>query len=128
MLAVIVFFLTGYGLNVYFDSDAAVRDVRNAIQQSVQDREQDFEKLMKDSSLLDRLSGHLYNEAELGKLISRKYGIFLYDTDSADAPANLLFWNDQRSLPTPPLLNDKDGYGFVELSNGQYDFIKKTLT
>ena len=117
----------GYSLNVYFDSDASVRVLRNSIQSSIQDREQDFERLTKDSALLNRLSEREYTEDELEKLVDKKYGLFLYETDTSGVPGTLKFWSDQRSLPTTALLSSPSGYSFVQLSNGQYVFIKKAV-
>ncbi|HTI08610.1 MAG TPA: HAMP domain-containing sensor histidine kinase, partial [Puia sp.] len=126
-LAASMLFLTGYFLNLYFNGDASVRVLRNSIQSALQDREKDFERLTRDSALLSRLSGRLYTEDELGSLIDKKYGLFLYEADSTGEPAALKFWSDQRSLPTPALLSATDGYSFVQLSNGQYDCIRKTV-
>jgi two-component system nitrogen regulation sensor histidine kinase NtrY len=127
MLAAFVLFLSGYFLDLYFNSAASVSVLRNSIQSFLQEREEDFEKLTRDSALLDRLSHTQYAAAELEKLVEKKYGIFLYSRDSANGPEVLRFWNDQRSLPAQSLLNGQDGRGLTRLSNGQYDYIKKTL-
>jgi signal transduction histidine kinase len=127
MLEALVLFLCGYFLNVYFNSDASVRSLRNSIQSTLQDREQDFEQLAKDTAMVERLADRQYSEQELSKLLDKKYALFFYDTDSSGAAANLLFWNDQRSLPTPEILGMQDGYVFSQLSNGEYNAVKKTL-
>jgi len=127
MLEALGLFLCGYFLNLYFNSDASVRSLRNSIQSSLQDRERDFERLTKDTALMRRLSDRQYTEQELAHLVDKKYGLFLYDTDPGGAAGTLLFWNDQRSLPSPELLSAADGYSFVHLSNGQYDVIRKTV-
>ena len=128
LLVAVVLFLSGYFLNLYFNSDASVAVQRNSIQSFLQDREKDFEKLTKDSALVNRLSGRLYTHQELAKVVEKKYGIFLYETDSTGSPSFLRFWNDQRSLPTPALLNTPDGSSFVNMSNGQYEFRRRTVT
>jgi len=127
LLAASLLFLTGYFLNLYFDSDTSVRVLRNSVQSTLQEREQDFEKLTKDSALLNRLSDRDYTEDELGKLTGKKYGLFLYETDTSGVVGGLKFWSDQRSLPTSSLLSAPYGYSFVQLSNGQYEFIKKAV-
>jgi len=127
LLAATVLFLTGYFLNVYFSSDASVRVLRNSIQSLLQEREQDFERLTRDSALLNRLSDRQYTEDELGKLVDKRYGLFLYDTDSMSGAGILKFWSDQRSLPTQALMGAADGNSFVQLSNGQYVFIRKAV-
>jgi len=127
LLAAAVLFLTGYFLNIYFSSDASVRVLRNSIQSLLQEREQDFERLTKDTALLSRLADRQYTEDELGKLVDKRYGLFLYDTDSMGGAGVLKFWSDQRSLPTQALMGAANGNSFVQLSNGQYVFIKKAV-
>ncbi|HEY4062996.1 MAG TPA: HAMP domain-containing sensor histidine kinase [Puia sp.] len=128
LLTAVLLFLSGYFLNIYYNSDASVRVLRNSIQSFVQDREKDFERLTRDTAVLNLLYTTRYSEQELRKIVEKKYGIFLYETDTAGRPGVLKFWNDQRSLPPPGLLNGPDGYNFLQLSNGQYDCIRKTLT
>jgi len=127
MLEALGLFLCGYFLNLYFNSDASVRSLRNSIQSSLQDREQDFERLTGDTAMVERLVDRQYTEQEMDKLVDKKYAVFLYDADSSGVASTLLFWNDQRSLPTPEILGMNDGYIFSQLSNGQYNAVKKTL-
>ena len=127
LLVAFALFLGGYFLNLYFNSDASVAVLRNSIQSFLQEREVDFEKLTRDTTLLNRLADRQYSPRDLGKIVEKKYGIFLYETDTLGAPVFLRFWNDQRSLPTPVLLTSPDSSGFVELSNGEYECRRKTL-
>ncbi len=120
-------FLSGYFLNLYYNSDASVAGLRNSIQSFLQDREDDFGQLSKDTAFLYRLADAGYSKKEIDKLVDKRYGIFLYGSDSAGYTSLLKFWNDQRSLPTAAILTGPDTSGFVHLSNGQYDYIKKTL-
>ena len=128
VLSAFILFLSGYFLNLYFNSDASVRVLRNSIQSFLQERERDFGQLTRDTALLSRLYSNQYTLQQLEKIVEKKYGIFLYSTDSLRQPDSLKFWNDQRALPSPALLNGPDGHSFVQLSNGQYDCIKNTLT
>ena len=120
-------FLTGYFLNLYFSGDSYVRRIRNSVQSFLQDREKDFELLSKDTALMTRLSEQRYTKKDLDRTTDKKYGLFLYGSDSVGAGLYLQFWNDQRSLPTTALINGPDTSGFVKLSNGQYEYIKKTV-
>jgi len=121
-------FLFGYLLNLYFSGDASIAVLRNSIQSFMQERERDFGQLTKDTALLDRLVDNQYSKTELDKIVDKKYGIFLYGPDSTGHPGLLKFWNDQYTLPTTAILAAPDTTGFVHLSNGQYDYIKKTVT
>ena len=125
-LAAFVLFISGYSLNLYFSSDASVAVLRNSIQGFLQKRQRDFGVVTRDTALLHRLVIENYSRAELEKLTEKKYGLFLYTPDSAGNP-KLAFWSDQRSLPTPAILVGPDSTGFVQLSNGQYDYIRKTI-
>ena len=120
-------FLGGYFLNLYFNSDAAVAELRNSIQSFLQERERDFEQLTRDTALLTRLADREYSKKELDNLVEKKYGVFLYGQDTSGNGLFLQFWNDQRSLPTMTILTRRDSSGFVQLSNGQYEYVKKTV-
>ena len=119
-------FISGYLLNLYFSSDASVAVLRNSIQSFLQERQRDFGQVTHDTALLHRLSSQKYTRADLEKVADKKYGLFLYTPDSAGNPA-LSFWSDQRSLPIPALLDGPQTTGFIELSNGQYDFIRQNI-
>ncbi|HEY6900925.1 MAG TPA: hypothetical protein VI233_09795, partial [Puia sp.] len=127
LLVAFVLFLSGYFLNLYFNSDASVAVQRNSIQSFLQEREFDFEKVAGDTALLHRLISRQYSAKELEKIDDKKYGLFLYRTDSLGVADSLRFWNDQRSLPTQALEKGPDGAGFIQLSNGQYEYIRKTV-
>jgi two-component system, NtrC family, nitrogen regulation sensor histidine kinase NtrY len=126
LLAIFVLFISGYLLNLYFSSDASVKVLRNSIESLLQDRQKDFGRVTGDTALIHRFLGHTYSRPDLEKFADRKYGLFLYTPDSAGS-LHLAFWSDQRSLPTPALLESRDTTGFLQLSNGQYDFIRKTI-
>jgi two-component system nitrogen regulation sensor histidine kinase NtrY len=147
LLAAFLLFFSGYLFNLYFNSSASVSVLRNSIESFLQQREKDFESLAEDTVLLTRLFDRQYSEKEMSELVDKKYGVFLYPAGDAVTPNSggaipgvpasiaasfptgpLKFWNDQRSLPEPSLLTGSDSSGFVYLSNGQYDFIKKTVT
>jgi len=127
LLAAFVLFISGYFLNLYFSSDASVAVLRNSIQSFLQQRQEDFTRLTKDTAYLQRLAGNRYSQTDLETVLKKEYGLFLYTTDSAGTPGALEFWNDQRSSPTAAIVNGADGTGFVQLSNGQYDYIRTTL-
>lgn len=121
-------FLTGYFINIYYSSDSSVRGLRNSIQSFLQDREKDFASLSRDTALLTRLAEKQYTKKELDYIVEKKYGLFIYGPDSVGTGLFLQFWNDQRSLPTTALINGPDTAGFIQLSNGQYEYMKRTVT
>ena len=121
-------FISGYLLNLYFSSDASVSVLRNHIQSLLQKRQRDFDGLTHDTALISRLTGQVYSRPQLETFLDKKYGIFLYTLDSIGEPATLRFWNDQRSEPTSDMLYGPDSSAFLELPNGQYEFVRRNLT
>ena len=83
--------------------------------------------MTQDTALLTRLADRAYSKNELDQMVEKKYGVFLYGQDTSGNGLFLQFWNDQRSLPTRAILTGRDSSGFVQLSNGQYEYIKKTV-
>src|ERR1700761_4239787 len=77
LLTAFVLFFSGYFLNLYFSSDASVGVLRNSIQSFLQDRQNDFGRVTKDTALVHRLINQNYSRAELEKLIEKKYGLFI---------------------------------------------------
>ena len=93
-------FITGYFLNLYFSGDTSVRRLRNSIQSFLQERERSFDELSKDTALLARLAAKRYTKKDLDGLIDKKYGFFLYGSDSVGAGLYLQFWNDIKQEKT----------------------------
>jgi signal transduction histidine kinase len=121
-------FISGYLLNLYFSSDASVSVLRKSIQSFLQDRENDFNKVTRDTALLSDLARQSYSRPQLKTFLDKKYGIFLYSLDSIGEPATLRFWNDQRSEPTSDMLYGPDSSAFMDLPNGAYEFVRRNVT
>lgn len=109
----------------YWSGNASVNTVQENIQHYIQKQERDFEQLMADSLLVNKINDNKYNEADLKNLTGKKYFIFRYFVN--DIGINqLIFWNTQTVLPTPDLLTSLDSSGFVQLENGYYVWRKIT--
>src|ERR1700748_1930788 len=75
LLTAFLLFISGYFLNLYFNSDASVTVLRNAIQSFLQQRQNDFTTLTRDTAQLYRLAEGTYSKKELETVIDKKYGI-----------------------------------------------------
>ena len=125
ILAAGILITVSYIVNFYLGSNESIKSMRNSIESFMQERESDFEKIAKDSNLLMRLNLETYGGQELENMVSKKYGILLYEK-KPDGLSTLKFWSDQQSVMPDSLLSRPDGNYFVRLSNGQYEYIKKT--
>ncbi|MEP7279658.1 MAG: HAMP domain-containing sensor histidine kinase [Bacteroidota bacterium] len=133
-----VFFLLGaawlftiaFIIDNYWYSSSSAKYLRKNIESDIQVQEKDFDALLKDTALLNRLVEQHYSAAELNALTEKKtYCIFLYtpaNTAVAD-PADLKFWNTQLVLPDKSLLEGTETNELVKLTNGQYECIRRQV-
>jgi len=125
ILTAIILFASAYVVNYFLRSNASTKLLKNSIESFLQSRESDFVRLSAKTGYLDRLVREDYSLSDLEELQDKKYGLFLFREDSAGLPV-LKFWSDQRTVLPDSLLSRRDGNYFVNLSNGQYEFIKMT--
>ncbi len=126
ILAAVILFAAAYIINLFLSGNTSTKLLRNSIESSVQKRESDFNRLLRDSVLIKKLISQKYTKPELDELVDKKYGILIYKKDTSGQYA-LKFWSDQSSVLPDSMLNKPDGNSLTHLSNGQYEFVKKTL-
>jgi two-component system, NtrC family, nitrogen regulation sensor histidine kinase NtrY len=125
MLAAFILFVAAYIVDSYLGGTFTTKLLRNSIESFLQERETDFEKMLKTPGLMERLAGQQYAREELDQLLDKHYGIRIYE-NNPHGPV-LKFWSDQSSVIPDSLLRKNDGNYFVHLTNGQFEFVKRTL-
>ncbi len=115
-----------YVINAYLSGSATTRILKNSIESFLQDREEDFQKLVKDELKIRRLSDKNYSLPELDNLMDKQYGILIYERNHPFSE-HLTFWSDQSSVLPDSILRKPDGNYFETLSNGQFEIIKHTF-
>jgi two-component system nitrogen regulation sensor histidine kinase NtrY len=126
MLAGIVLFFVAYLINIYLSGSSTTRILRNSIESFLQERESDFQKLLKDENLIRRLSDKNYSRTDLDNLMDKQYGILIYEQNHPFSE-HLTFWSDQSSVLPDSMLLKADGNYFASLSNGQFEIIKHSF-
>ena len=119
----IFLFITAFAINAYLGGNSTTRILKNSIESFLQERENDFQKLIRDEQKVRRLSEKNYSLAELDDLMDKQYGILIYERNSPFSE-HLTFWSDQSSVLPDSILLKPDGNYFVKLSNGQFEIIK----
>lgn len=127
IIAVLIVFFVAYIVKLYLAGDTSTKLLRNSIESFLQKRETEIKALYSDSAFVQKLAEQQYSKAELDELVEKNYGILLYEKNAINT-YSLKFWSDQSSVVPDSLLSRADGNYFVYLSNGQYEFIKKTLS
>ena len=123
ILTGIFLFIAAYGINTYLSGNSTTRILRNSIESFLQERENDFQKLIRNELKVRRLSDKNYSLAELNDLMDKQYGVLIYERNHPFSE-HLTFWSDQSSVLPDSFLLKPDGNYFANLSNGQYEIIK----
>jgi two-component system, NtrC family, nitrogen regulation sensor histidine kinase NtrY len=123
ILAGIFLFFAAFAINAYLSGNSTTRILRNSIESFLQERENDFQKLVRDELRIRRLSDKNYSLAELNDLMDKQYGVLIYERNHPFSE-HLTFWSDQSSVLPDSFLLKRDGNYFSTLSNGQFEIIK----
>jgi len=126
MVWVLVVFTAAYIIRLYLAGNTSTKLIRNSIESYLQEREKEISNLYIDSALIQKLIDQQYSKTELDELVEKNYGIFLYARNGINL-YSLKFWSDQSSAMPDSLLRRADGNYFVYLSNGQYEYIRRTI-
>jgi two-component system, NtrC family, nitrogen regulation sensor histidine kinase NtrY len=126
ILAGIFLFVAAFAINSYLSGNSTTRVLRNSIESFLQERENDFQKLMKNELKVRRLSDKNYSLTELNDLMDKQYGILIYERNHPFSE-HLTFWSDQSSVLPDSILLKPDGNYFLNLSNGQFEVIKHSF-
>ena len=124
-LSALFFLLTLFFGWFYANQSVVGREQRHAARY-IQERQQDFHAVLKDTALLFRLGEHREAAGDFNRMTGKPYGIFLYEIVDGQSP-RMLFWNKQLAIPPDALLAAKDGVSMQRLSNGWYMAEKATL-
>lgn len=107
----------------YWSGNSSVIAVQKNLSNYIHDQEKDFDALIADSNITQKIVSGKYDEPFLQQLISKKYFFYMYlrtDTGHND----LLFWNTQTVQPDEFLLTAAAKSGFIKLANGYYAWRK----
>ncbi len=122
----IFLFFASFAINSYLVGNSSTRILRNSIESFLQERENDFQKLLRNELKIRRLSDKNYSLAELTDLMDKQYGVLIYERNHPFSE-HLTYWSDQSAVLPDSFLLKPDGSYFVKLSNGQFEIIKHSF-
>lgn len=128
LFAALFLFAVAYFLNTYIVSSTTSGFYAHQIQQDIESKEKDFQRLARDTSVLNALIHRTYSNDLLQAVLDKKkgYTFFIYATENNKNP-ELLFWNTQLTLPPLNFLHDDDASRVVRLENGLYVYTGKSV-
>ncbi|RYG48414.1 MAG: hypothetical protein EOO01_13585, partial [Chitinophagaceae bacterium] len=127
LLAASGMFILGWLMHRYLVRTTSVIYYSRAIEDKIQDKEQDFEKFSADTALLQSLVDGSYPAKTLSSLLlnEKKYGIFIYDQDTS-FDDRLVFWSTQDITPNVHF-GEGDTTSVVSLASGKFVRIHKEV-
>jgi two-component system, NtrC family, nitrogen regulation sensor histidine kinase NtrY len=87
--------------------------------------QEDFESLLKDSSLIIKLVQNKESEKEFKSVIDKNYGVYLYTVNKSGS-LSMNFWNTQLILPPADTYPRGDFEEYAKLANGHYLIVKRS--
>jgi signal transduction histidine kinase len=126
LLAALSFFLLAMLADRYKRSATSLEHVRDELQQYIQRKQADVNQLWLDSNLLKSAAREPFRDPAFSKMLAQPVYLFGYGPGAQSAD-QLLFWNNQQSLPYPSLLYEKKNGGFIKAGNGYYVWMRHRL-
>ncbi|RYY16560.1 MAG: hypothetical protein EOO04_26775, partial [Chitinophagaceae bacterium] len=128
LVAAIGMFILGWLINKYLVRTTSVIYYSRAIEDKIQDKEKDFEDLVKDTALLQSIVDGTYSEKTLSGLLfeEKRYGLFVYDQDTS-FDNQLRFWNTHL-IKTGILWEERDTAALLGLTSGKFVHVNRTVT
>jgi signal transduction histidine kinase len=120
------FITLSFIIDNYWAGNSSVGSVKKNIQFYVQQQEKDFDKVVADTAVINKLTESRYDEELLLRLADKKYFIYQYFVNDVGLH-ELKFWSTQAVLPPENLLEAPGRSGFMQLLNGFYVW-RKSVT
>ena len=119
-------FLLSFLSSSYFKQNPSTGAELKKLQAYILKQQRDFNEFIADSNLMRKLVQQKESLDEFKYAAEKEYSFFLY-AETLSEQGEILFWNDQKVLPTLNDLSLTEGEYFQRLSNGYYIVIKKRL-
>lgn len=107
----------------YWSGNSTIGAVRKNIENDVQQQEQDFKRVLKDTAFIQKIESNQVDEQLLLQITRKPYFIFRYFVNDIGLH-QIIFWNTQTVFPTDAIIAAQSSSGFIKLDNGFYAWVK----
>ena len=121
-----VLFALSFLTSFYFNVRPSTNLEERRLEQYIHKLQKDYNAFTADSAMLRKLVLRRESLKEFKEIAKKDYGIFLF-VETLNGEEDLIFWNNQKSLPPQADYTLKDGEYFQQLSNGHYLTVKRTI-
>jgi len=109
----------------YWSYYSSPQGVKRSLEKSIREREDAFQELSTDTTLIEHIFARDHDEKE-EKLLS-KQGFYVFAYDSSTASRWLVYWSTNLVLPDEWQAPLQPGIRFLKLKNGYYEVICKKM-
>lgn len=126
LFSAILLFLFSIISAYYFKVQPSVNSERKRLEGHIQEQQRDYEAVLQDTVLMRQLVQKTESLKTFERIANKEYGIFLFVENINDG-FDLLFWSNQKVLPSPSDYRKPDGEYFQQLTSGNYLIQKRTI-
>ncbi len=101
-------------VDLYWSNNSSLKGAKEIIEEDVQQQEHAFDRLLKDTAVINQVVGNRYDESLVKQLRNEKFFFYRYFVNDIGL-YHLIFWNTQSVLPSPAVLESPDSLGFIKL-------------
>lgn len=109
----------------YWSYYSSPQGVKRSLEKSIREREDAFQELSTDSTLIEHIFARDHDEKEEKLLSKQSFYVFAYD--SSTASRWLVYWSTNLVLPDEWQAPLQPGIRFLKLKNGYYEVICKKV-
>ena len=125
LLATAAWFITlSFIIDNYWSDKSSDTAVKKRIESYILAQENDFDRLVTDTALINNIVAKNYDEKLLKQLSLKRYFLYIY-TKNENALPSLEFWSSQVVEPDGVTLTTPGRSGFAQLANGYYVWRKQ---
>jgi two-component system nitrogen regulation sensor histidine kinase NtrY len=127
LIAAVWLFILSFIVSSFFSYRTSLKRAKNLVEAHLQEGQEDFHRLLKDTGALYTLYSGNYISDELPSAYNKSYGLFIYSRNDIGNPV-LDFWNSHNVEPLPADVERKDGSALVSYQNGWFVLEKHSVS
>lgn len=126
LIAAVWLFIISFIVSSFFSYRTSLTRAKNQVEDHLQESQESFHDLLKDTALVFSLHAGNYNSQEPPAVYDEPYSFFIYARNDIGNPI-LSFWNSHAVEPQQEHINRKDGSTLVEYPNGFFVLEKHSV-
>lgn len=124
LLLAAVFLIISLGATSYKSYTYSPKKVQQTLTQKLQQKEQQFQRLINNKGLLTNIIHHNIDVAAKNQLTNLPFGLYVYKKSTKE---ELIYWNSNKYAIPNEELSVNDGSYFKTFQNGNFEIIKTTV-